>query len=115
MPINSCSINAFTINALACRRRNFPIPGPVTTGGGSVQHYRYQNWYGRPEEEIEDQQFASIEQDTILLTLTINGQTIEKSFDNSFTDIMPIISVNNINIEGSSTKVELYNLKLEKL
>lgn len=116
MPINSCSINAFTINGLACRRRSFgPIPPqPVPSGGGSVQHYRYQNWFGRPDEEQEDN-LQNLEGFNISVSVTMNGQTFSQTIENNpTTNVVPMVALTNLQIEQTLPNIKLNNLKLRR-
>lgn len=118
MSINSCSINAFTINGLACRRRSFgPIPPqPPTSGGGSVQHYRYQNWYGRPDrEEDEDVDYSKLEGFNIAVTITMNGQSFSQTVENNPSlDVVPMIAINNLQVEPVTPNIRIQNLKLRR-
>jgi len=115
MSINSCSINAFTINGLACRRRSFgPIPPqPTPTGGGSVQHVRYVNWQGRRDEE-DDIDYSKLEGFNIEVSITLNGQTYSKTVENKPTDVVPMIAISNLQVEPITPNIRLLNLKLRR-
>lgn len=116
MSINSCSINAFTINGLACRRRyGGPIPPqPTSSGGGSVQHYRYQNWQGRPNDE-DDIDYSKLEGFNIAVTVTMNGQSFSQTVENNpANNVIPMIAINNLQVEPITPNIRLLNLKLRR-
>jgi len=113
MPINACSINAFTINSLTCRRRNFDVqpPQPVASGGGNVQQFRYHRWASEQEDE---QQFVNLESSSIAITLTLGDRIIEKSFENIPDPIIPMITVSRINIAQLQPIINISKLSLIK-
>lgn len=110
MAINSCSINAFTINSLHCRRRQF---GQIQIAEKShVQQVRYQNWLGT-QPDSEEQVYGQLEGSHINVSITLNGKTYEQTQENSIQDITPMIAVSTIMIEPiSNQQVEVINLQL---
>ncbi len=117
MSINSCSINAFTINGLACRRRfGNPIPPQPVTGGGNVQHYRYQNWFGRPDDDEEQEDtLQNLEGFNISVSVTMNGQTFSQTVENNpANNVVPMIALTNLQIEQTLPNIKLNNLKLRR-
>ena len=99
MPINACTINTHTINALACRRLQMP-PAPISTAGGSVQHVRRQNWHStRPIEREEHDFETSLESSEVHVEVMFNGKVIgSKNFSKSFTDSIPLVAVSNLQV-----------------
>lgn len=107
MAINSCSINAFTINSLACRRRSFVVN---TVNKPHQQHVAYRNWGAEHE---EDAVINQLEASHMNVAITLHGKTYEQSLENSMNDVIPMIVMSAINIETvSHQEVEISNLKI---
>lgn len=114
MAINSCSINAFTINSLQCRRKSF---GPPPAAKSHVQQVRYQNWLGSlPADAEVEQLIGQLESSHINVAITLNGKTYEQTLENSIHDVTPMIAISAINIDLSTNqRVEVLNLQLRKI
>lgn len=111
MAINSCSINAHTINALACRRRSF-VP-QVVAEKSHVQQVRYQHWLGSRTDEDEEQNIGQLENSHINVSVTLNGKTYSQTLENSIHDVIPMIAVSDIRIEQiDNQQVDVLNLQI---
>ncbi len=83
MAINSCSINAFTINSARCRRPNLfpPNPPAVTVFGTNNSSVavdfakRYPHLVRHTEHELDDHPPLQFEQPFITVTAEFMGQT----------------------------------------
>lgn len=115
MAINSCSISAFTINSLHCRRRQFIPQPPVTPAEKShVQQVRYQNWFGGTERE-EETFIGQLESSHINVAITLNGVTYEQTQENSIHDVIPMIVVSQVKVEAiENQEVSVINLQLKR-
>ena len=112
MPINSCFINGFTINSLACRRKNIVPPGPIQ------QHhkghpYQISNYYGkiweRPEEEIN---FGNLEKSHIKISILLKGHLLEQIIENNISSIVPLIYISNLEINTKEPVISISNLNI---
>lgn len=108
MAINSCSINAHTLNSLACRRTY--IPGQLSAGKTHPYHTRLNFGEREHEEEIN---VANLEGTNILVTLEFNGEKFEQTLSNSFADFIPMITVNNFNININEPEISISNLIIQ--
>jgi hypothetical protein len=106
MAINSCSINAHTINGLACRR-HVVIPVPAQAAKSHPYHTRLDFSEREHDEEIN---VANLEGANILVSLEFNGEKFEQTLSNSFADFVPMIIVNNLTIDINEPEISISNL-----
>lgn len=93
MPINACSINAFTINSLKCRRQAvIPVPTPLQGHKSHPYHTR------TDPQEWEEQDFSQLEGPNIRFVITIGSEVHELTVDNMQNEITPFVMINNLNI-----------------
>ena len=108
MAINSCSINAFTINSLKCRRRVFDINPPIIVNGGQVQQYRYQNW--QEDEEIFD--INNLELSTFRVEIMMNGKSVGYSLvDNDIDKNIVMTSISGISVSPVTIDIKSISVK----
>jgi hypothetical protein len=116
MPINSCSINAFTINSLACRRHSIVIPPNPTTSTiekGHPYHNPGSRFWARDEDDANIA-VANLESSVITMTVSFNGQKHQSQFDNNYTDLIPLVTIKGLNINTSNIPtIEITNLRHE--
>lgn len=106
MAINSCSINAFTINSLACRRPQ----AIINANKPHPQRAAYNSWSVNRE---TDDIVQTLEGSHINVAVTLNGKTYEQTIENSINDIIPMIVLSAINIETITNQVVVVsNLKI---
>lgn len=105
MAINSCSINAFTINSLKCRRRVFDINPPIINGG-QVQQYRYQNWQDDEQIDINNLELSTFRVDIVLNGKNVGFSLVDNSVDNIFMTSISNISISPIEIDIKSISVK---------
>jgi hypothetical protein len=96
MPINSCSINAFTIDSLKCRRANVVPPQPIT-GKSHPYHTRIDPRSWQEHEQID---ITKLEGPNIRLAITIDGEVHAATYENNFTEMRPLVTVSNLSINN---------------
>jgi hypothetical protein len=110
MPLNSCSINAHTLNSLACRRRGFvpPIPQPIAVKSHPQQVGYGARWPFSSHEEDDEQTFDNIESSHINVTISLGGKEYSQTELNSkMTDIIPLMSVGNLSVEVVEEPIDI--------
>lgn len=111
MPINSCSINAFTINSRLCRR-NITPPGPIFQFDKS-HPYQISNYYGkiweRPEEEIN---YDNLEKTHIKISILLKGHLLEEIIENNISSVIPLIYISNLEINTKEPIISISNLNI---
>jgi hypothetical protein len=113
MPINACSINTYSVDAICYGKRAKyieilwgaipPEPEPVATGhGGWAGGHRYE------EPQIDPR---TLEHLYITLTTKFDGEVIVNTWDNSPTQIRPLIFINKLKSTDSEVIVTVNNLR----
>ena len=100
MPINRCSINAFTIDSLRCRRQNVvppPIPHATAPQKSHPYHTRIDPSSWQEHEPID---LSTLERPDIRLAITIDGETHAITVPNTFTEINPFVTVSGLSINS---------------
>ena len=110
MPINACSINTYSVDAICFDKRQkyidklFADIKPVIGRGG---------WTGRsPDFSEYSVKPTNYENILITMTLTLNGEVITQTFDNTPMNIRPLLSINKLSSSPSEISVQLGNIKL---
>jgi hypothetical protein len=117
MPINACSINTYSVDTICFSKRAKyidilwgavpPIPTPITTGRGGGT-----SWISRHSDHEETRiDPRTLEHLYITLTTKFYGEVIVNSWDNSPTQIRPLISINKLKSMDSDITVEVHNLR----
>lgn len=114
MPINSCTINAYTINSLKCRRHHGEvIPQPLISKKekGHVYHNPGSSFWNREDEDFVPQ---NLENSIIKMTITLDGKSHEQIFDNNFNDLIPLVTLKQLTINTNDIpSIEITNLRHE--
>lgn len=106
MPINSCSINAFTINSALCRRHSItPIP---VIDNNAVQQHRYRNWVD-PEHE-----YVNLEGLSIQVSVTIDDKVYSQTVDNTPDVITPMILISQFDISEINNHISVNNISIKR-
>jgi hypothetical protein len=108
MSINSCSINSYTINSLKCRRAINVIPQDIN---GKSHPYHSRIDYSREEENTID--YSQLEGPYIKLTINMNNEIIEQTYENNISQVIPMITINNLDIKDT-LNINIDNLNLKK-
>lgn len=93
MPINNCSINAFTLNSLKCRRSIIVSK----TGKSHPQQTRFNPLSWQDHEPVD---FSTVEGPNIRISIFINGETYAETYDNNFTEMRPMVAVSTLSINS---------------
>lgn len=103
MAINSCSINAFTINSLQCRRRELQPPGPVQEVFKShPQQIRWNN----------DIEYNFTEKSHIKISILLKGHLLEEIIENNIHSITPLIRISDILINTKEPNITIDTLNI---
>lgn len=97
MPINSCSINAYTINSLRCRRHTI-VPPPVILHDKKSHPYHTRIDPTAWQDHEEPFDISQLEGPSILFTITMNGETHQATYDNAYNEMIPMVTLNSLNI-----------------
>ena len=105
MPINACSINTYSVDAICSVKRAKYIdwlwqtaPPIVTSGGGGGWPGYMTQFNTAGEQKINPN---VVELPYISITVTFDGQTNTSVFDMQRNGITPLITINNISYEKS--------------
>lgn len=120
MPINACSINTYSVDSICYGKRAKyieilwgilpPEPEPEQKGHGGWTGYR------SDFDTSDEQKFDTSRLEHLYITITtiFDGETVVSTWDNSPTDIRPLISINKLTSTPSPIQVEISNLMLGK-
>lgn len=118
MPINACSINTYSVDAICGKKRAKYIEilwatDPVVVGIGKG------GWTGYYPEFKENNEYNNVvhstEQPYISIQFTLNGETVVSSFENIPMPIRPLISINKLISTPSNVSVDINNITIGKL
>jgi len=107
MPINSCSINAHTINSLKCRRNIHVIPQDLN---GKSHPYHSRIDYSREDEQTD---YSRLEGPYIKLTINMGNEIIEQTYENNISEVIPMVTINNLDIK-EAVNINIINLNITK-
>jgi len=116
MPINACSINTYSIDAICSAKKAKYIdmlwdnPLPVLGGGGLTGYY--------PEFRTDDEVKVNpldVEHSVISLTVTLGNETVTTLFDNDTSQIHPLIAINKLSSSKSEVSVVIDKFEIGKL
>lgn len=118
MPINACSINTYSVDAICSSKRTKYIemlwanPLPVISAGhGGFTGY-YPNF--NTDDEVKVNPF-NVEQSVISISVTLENETITSIFDNDTSQVQPLIAINKLSSTQSTVQVEIEKLNIGKL
>ena len=111
MPINACSINAFTINALRCNSVIPTLPNKnAVKRPASIPGLVQQRRYVEREDDTVDNNIESL---FIEFTVDLLGIKYTCSFENLPDAYEPIIYASNVTISETSPYLAIENLRIE--
>ena len=112
MPINACSINTYSVDAICSVKRTKYI-NALFTNAPSSNIIGNGGWAGRsPDFSEYSVKPTNYENILITMTLTLNGEVITQTFDNTPMNIRPLLSINKLSSSPSEISVQLGNIKL---
>lgn len=110
MPINACSINAYTIDG-RCRRAKSPVIPEIHAKPRSIPKLipGYSRW--RPEDEVD---VSQLESSVISCAITLGGETFNLAIDAKELDYSatPLVQVRNLRVTGSTFDAIVENLRV---
>lgn len=118
MPINACSINTYSIDAICSAKKakyidmlwdNPPIAHVVGKGGFTGYYPNF-----RTDDEVKVNQ-PDIEHSVISLTVTLGNETVTTLFDNDTSQIHPLIAINKLSSSKSEVSVVIDKFEIGKL
>jgi len=114
MPLNACSINTYSVDTICYAKRAKyieilwgtipPVPTPISTGHGGWTSYR-------PDYEEPQIDPRTLEHLYITLTTKFDGEVVVTTWDNSPTQVRPLISINKLTSTDSDVTVTVNNLR----
>ena len=114
MPINACSINTYSVDAICSVKRTKYI-NALFTNAPSSNIIGNGGWTGRtPEFSEYSVNPKSYENVLLTMTVTLNGESITQTFDNSPMAIRPLISINKLSSSPSEIMVPLGSINWEQ-
>jgi len=108
MPINTCSVNNFTVNGRCGLTTviNAPMRGHVRN---------IPPVYSRLHRDIDEYDTPiNYEQPNILITLEMLGETYTETQENIPLDMGSIVFINNLSIQEVNVSVDINDLRIEK-
>lgn len=117
MPLNACSINSDSVDSICHAKRAKYIeilfgepPVEDKKGSGGYTGY-YPDFNTNSEEKLNP---LELEHLYITITTTLDGETVISHFDNSPTDIRPLIAINKLTSNNSNVSVNIRNITIGK-
>jgi hypothetical protein len=120
MPLNACSINTYSVDTICFTKRAKyieilfgtlpPEPEPTKKGHGGWTGYRSE--FDTSDEQKFDT--SKLEHLYVTITTVFDGETVVTTWDNSPTNIRPLISINKLTSSHSEVQVTVNNLLLGK-
>lgn len=117
MPINACSINTYSIDAICASKKKKYIdmlwgnPLPIPSGKGGLTGY-YPEF--RTDDEVKVNPL-DVEHSVISLTVTLGNETVTTLFDNDTSQIHPLIAINKLSSSKSEVSVAIDKFEIGKL
>jgi hypothetical protein len=111
MPINACSINAFTINSLKCN--SFIVLPPLPTGAGKPRSIPALVRQAPHHDEYVD--VSKLEGSTIEISINLFGTIYSCVADNTTYEYEPTVFASQIKAETLDVIVTLTDLELKNV
>lgn len=111
MPINACSINTYSVDAICSTKRTKyidwlwqTVPPTIASGGGGGWPGYMTQFNSSGEQKINA---ASVELPYISITVMFDGQVSTSVFDNQPFGVTPMITINNLVSEKSEISLNV--------
>lgn len=116
MPINACSINTYSIDAICASKRTKYITKLWDSIPPIVVQARGPGGIAAFSRDFDDTPIdtRTIELPFISITISLNGEHIYQTIENNPSAVKPMVSINKLSSTPSEISVEVINLDLGK-